>query len=466
MGLFLYIAVRRASYPLDLEWMEGGQLLEARQILHGRLPYGAPSAEHIALPYEPLYPALVAVLGKFAGLDLWTGRAVSIVCTVVLALAIGRATYRETHRSLRWSLVAFGFVFSLYRATGYWLDLVRVDALFLALVALMLLAAASRERLVLTLALAFLSFKAKQLAVFFVWIPAVTYMLDTCAPARDRRRRALLYLGSLIALCVFDSLLENWATGGFYLFFTFKLPQGQPYIFERIRRGLWEEAFSAIPVVMFLGSWFVVTRLRRCRVARGMNPWILAALAGVGATISAWARPGGAGNNLLTTYVFLIPPCVAQLQRLSFSLRRSRFAAVPSALVLFHFVQQIPDLHDQVPTRAERRAAEELIRFLKDGDGPLLIPEHPWYAVLAGKEPSYHACELWELAMADENAPHLVSERLKQRAYRRVIVSANDAWAPPELTNYYRLLDGLRPPVVRTYTGTTGTDPARVYVPR
>jgi hypothetical protein len=60
----LALFIRRASFPLDLEWMEGGMLLHARRLLDGQPLYAPPSLDFIPYLYTPLYPALLALLSK------------------------------------------------------------------------------------------------------------------------------------------------------------------------------------------------------------------------------------------------------------------------------------------------------------------------------------------------------------------------------------------------------------------
>ena len=57
---FLAVALSRVAYPYDLEWMEGGQLVQSYEILAGHFPYQAPSADYIAFLYDQLGMRLAA----------------------------------------------------------------------------------------------------------------------------------------------------------------------------------------------------------------------------------------------------------------------------------------------------------------------------------------------------------------------------------------------------------------------
>src|SRR5512137_1418869 len=69
----------RASYPLDLEWMEGGTLTHALRLGRGQPLYAEPSVDFVSFLYTPLYPAVLCVLSKVFGLSYVLGRAVSIL---------------------------------------------------------------------------------------------------------------------------------------------------------------------------------------------------------------------------------------------------------------------------------------------------------------------------------------------------------------------------------------------------
>src|SRR5690348_1839440 len=73
-----WLFVRRLFYPYDLEWMEGGMLCHALRLLEGKPIYAAPSVDFIPYLYTPLYPALLAALGRVVGLGYLLARLVSI----------------------------------------------------------------------------------------------------------------------------------------------------------------------------------------------------------------------------------------------------------------------------------------------------------------------------------------------------------------------------------------------------
>src|SRR5262249_59845885 len=93
--LFVWGTARRFSYGFDREWMEGGMLLPAKRIADGQPLYAPPSIDFVPYLYTPLYPAVVAVLGKIFGIGYALGRFVSLA-SLAAALVLG---YRAARRA-------------------------------------------------------------------------------------------------------------------------------------------------------------------------------------------------------------------------------------------------------------------------------------------------------------------------------------------------------------------------------
>ena len=475
---FFAVALLRLRYPYDLEWMEGGQLLHSHEILAGRFPYRAPSPDHIAFPYQPLYPAVVAALAAVFGLSLPLARAVSIVATVACAALIGGAVWKET-RSRRCALMAGAMVFALYRVTGFWFNLARVDSLFMALLVGGLYAAryldgpwvASLTSAVLLV----LAYKTKQLALpFFVLVPPllVAKGSDAAKTARDTseargandarspsdagtargRAAAAAFVGFAAGALGLDFWLSQRASGGWFSFYVNDVPRGQPYLVGLFCRFGLVLALD-VPVLLVLAREGAGEALRggaarpgRSWRSRSRETWSLAAILGVAVTLAAWARPGGAANNLMTTYVLAIVPAFVALHRFDTTgtpkQRAVLFAALAGQLAWLAY-----DPSKQIPRAADYAAGRELVELLHDAPGPVLVPDRPWLAVLAGKAPSYHANTFWEMSF--QNRASLVPDELRRRlatGYYALVVNRSDPhrlvsplqWWPRELLDHYK----------------------------
>ena len=94
IAALVWIFASRITYPMDIEWMEGGALLHAHRFLRGEPVYGPPSQGFIPYPYPPLHFVTIAAVGKVFGLDYWTGRAVSIFFFALACAVIFREAWR------------------------------------------------------------------------------------------------------------------------------------------------------------------------------------------------------------------------------------------------------------------------------------------------------------------------------------------------------------------------------------
>ncbi|MEZ4366752.1 MAG: hypothetical protein R2939_10755 [Kofleriaceae bacterium] len=208
LGLLATAIAGRVSYPYDLEWMEGGLLHHAERIGGGGGIYVPPSIDFIPYLYTPLYPGLLAALGKVVGLGYTLGRAVSVLALVglagvALASLVGparRARARAvdlTGPALAGAVVALGVFAAAYPYVEGWYDLVRADTLALLMITGGIHAAArwgGRHGVgpALLGALMGLAFFTKQTAILYVaWVGlVVTVTRVVAAPRRDPRAGA------------------------------------------------------------------------------------------------------------------------------------------------------------------------------------------------------------------------------------------------------------------------------------
>src|SRR5690606_33444947 len=123
----------RITFPLELEWMEGGLLHQAQRLQRGLPIYPPPGPDFVPFLYTPLYPTVLAAPGSVVGRGCAVGRLVSVLACLAIALAIARAVHHEgkprAHLVAAIGLFASGYVF-----TFRWYDVARPDMLYLALV--------------------------------------------------------------------------------------------------------------------------------------------------------------------------------------------------------------------------------------------------------------------------------------------------------------------------------------------
>jgi hypothetical protein len=261
---YVAIALLRVTYPFDLEWMEGATADHVHRILTGQRIYVPPSLAFTPFLYPPLYYYVSAAVSLVTGMGLLPLRLVSVASSIGCFWLIYRLVARDTGRRYV-GLVATGLFAATYRIGGAWLDLARVDSLFLLLflgaVYLVRFQASTRAWAVAGALLA-LSALTKQTALMLA-LPLILY-----AAIVDWRRAAtfLVTFGGVFGLITLG--LNVWQDG-WYLSYTVRLPArvnavvGVPIVSRASLRVWRRDFFGAMPVAAVLGaaSLFVRTRL-------------------------------------------------------------------------------------------------------------------------------------------------------------------------------------------------------------
>jgi hypothetical protein len=290
LGTFAVTIAQRVGFPFPLEWMEGASLQHALWIAHGKLPYAAPSAQLIAYLYPPLAYLPWAVAVKLVGISLPAARACSLASCVGAFLLVARAGTR-----VGGSAVAGWFAAGTFAAgfgyTGAFLDLVRVDALFVLLIA------AAAERLSADrprAALGWLALSALAKQPGLILLAAVSLGLIVRAPRAQWRAVLATWLALGAAL-----LGLQLATSGWFARYVFELPGGHPLEPKRLLSFVLVDLLLYVPVLT-LGAAFALHARRK---SPSMLDWLL--LAACAASALGRAHPGGDDNVRLPAFALL-----------------------------------------------------------------------------------------------------------------------------------------------------------------
>ena len=123
--LYLIVAAMRLGYPFELEYMEGGAVVQVQRILDGLPLYDKPSLRFVAYLYAPLYFYVSALRGLAFGNGFFTLRFVSYVaslgCFGFIFLIV-----RHRTASVFASFVAACLFAAEFAIAGAWFDLARV----------------------------------------------------------------------------------------------------------------------------------------------------------------------------------------------------------------------------------------------------------------------------------------------------------------------------------------------------
>ena len=175
---YLWVALHRIGYPFELEWLEGGAVSIVQRANAGHALYVQPSLHYVPWPYPPLYFWVSAGVAQVTGVGFLALRLVSFTASLG-AFAVIFTVVRSGSRDRVAGLVAVGLFAATFRFTGAWLDIGRVDSLFLLLFLIAVLVArrARTWRSGVTVgALVFLAFFTKQTALVAA-VPMLAWLL-------------------------------------------------------------------------------------------------------------------------------------------------------------------------------------------------------------------------------------------------------------------------------------------------
>jgi hypothetical protein len=468
LGAYLVVALSRIGYPYDLEWMEGGMLEHVARVLGGQTLYGPPSLQFTPYLYAPLYYDLAAPIAKLFGLRLLSLRMVSFAASLGV-FALIAALVRCGTRSRLGALVAVGLYAALFKRSGAFFDLARVDslALFLSLLGIWLLLASERHDVAAGVVLA-AAFFTKQSALLIA-LPVV--LARTWGLRGPRRLGALL---AFAALAAGGSALLHLRTGGWSSYYLFALPASHPRV-SASWVGYWlHDLLLTVPIALLA---FVIDRARAAGASR---PLVLCAV--LGALADAWSsrlHSGGYNNVLMPAYACLawqigtVLGCLDQpaaAETPGPPKRRSIRACAPVACLLqLALLWYAP--WRQVPTSADRAAGDALVAKLAATPGPVLVPFHPHLGRLAGKATYAQEMALSDVMRGgDRHAADLLAADVRRRLGARefgALVLDQDWW-PAEVRASYDRSEALFPGQPDVFWPVTGwpTRPRDLYQPR
>jgi len=223
--LFLALAAIRLQFPYELEWIEGAKIDQMRWILSGKPLYGPPDIHFIPFAYTPLFFYLSAGLMQWVGIGFAAPRLISILSTTGCFLFIYLIVKRDNGRPIP-ALIAAGLYAACFALTGAWMDLAKVDSLFMLLILAAFYTSQARFGTVMALtsaALFTLAYFTKQLALPIILIYAPFSLLIS------RGKTWLVWLiAAVLGISLFFTL--DHSSQGWFSFYTLKVITGHTLV--------------------------------------------------------------------------------------------------------------------------------------------------------------------------------------------------------------------------------------------
>jgi hypothetical protein len=475
--MFFITVAPRFVYRYDLDFDEDSILMQSLRVAYGQPVYVPPNADFNPHVYMPLFFWLGGLAVRLVGPSLPPLRAISIAATLTTTAVIYWVARRESGR--RWlGLACAGLFLGGFRINGFWYDVIRVDALFVALLvgglALGIYAGRSRARLLFSAAVLALSFLTKQTGLL-VGAGLGVYLLVTLG------RRAWWFVIPLFALSLVPIFVLNGATQGWFFYHVFQIGSADPIELGRGVNYVLLDVFGVMLSLSLMALLATLLELRRWGLSFWRaRPWLLGIALAVVISGLGRVRVGGNLNNRMPAYALLClaPALLARSAAahprpwpaLASPLARWAPWALAGAIVL-QFGLGVYNPVRYMPTAQMRQAGDSLIQRIAAVPGPVLVMMHPYYALLAGKEPSTQIATLWYVR--DRGAlpvPRDFVSRIETHYYAAIITDQSDFEIEPAmhdlLTSYYVQAAAFDPSQAPPTMVGVIVRPQLLYIPR
>ena len=431
---YFTVAFSRMSYPYDLEWIEGGIACNVHRLVEGKPLYTAPSSEFYSLPYTPFFYYVMWALSGLFGLHYWVGRLISILASLCIGLLLSRVTYRQA-RSCFLAVLVPGLFYASFYYTGCFFDLARLDSLAYALALGALYVAwyfPSLWGVFLGSVLLCLAIFTKQTVMPFIAF-GVLFLLP-----KGRRPAFVFGTASVILVAVCLGWL-TFSSGGWFYKLCVELSAGAVYNFRFGAREVLSNFLFKTPLISVgVLCWFILFLCAHRRgnpYAGGCSAWGWPFAAGF--LVFFLARSGYSGwrNDSIPMVLFgllfvsVFWGCVRQQKEIREKVvNRVLLAAAGLQFVLFSYAPL-----QQIPSTADREAGDYFMEKMGQFEGEISIIFHPYYPVILGKRPSFHADELFAYYVRGRRDPDKAElpkdliERIEGRYYDAIVLDYDRA---------------------------------------
>jgi 4-amino-4-deoxy-L-arabinose transferase-like glycosyltransferase len=471
--IYLWMVFYRIRYPFDLEWIEGGMVNQVQRLIHGQGMYVAPAINYVPFLYPPVYFYFSAIAALIFGIGFFPLRLVSFLASLVSFTTIFLIVRNETKN---WwvALLSTGLFAATFRVTGAWLDVARVDSLFLALWLLFVYFVRGRKSAgiaVLTGLLAALAYLTKQTALI-ACAPILVYLF-WC-----NWKFALICLGTAALTIGITTLVMNFASAGWYSYYVFGLLSQQTEWLPQEFITFWKDDLLVhLPLAILFAAFFFIGRPKQDRL--NIFQWLSILTGALAGSFITRVKIGGYDNVLLPVYAVLSILFGLGLGGMLEIIKQSRddYKARLEVLIqtacLIQLAMILYNPFAQIPTKADLEAGNSLVGMLSQVKGTVFLPDQSYLPALAGKSTYANNSAIWDVLRGDRqtNGKALlsadISNTIRRQSFDEIIVDADVdlGWCCTGIDQYYTRVGQVfqDPTVFYTVTGDKKR-PTYIYV--
>jgi len=445
---YLCLAFFRLSYPYELEWIEGGMVDQVQRLVNGQTMYVAPSINFVPYLYTPLYFYLSAAASIVFGGGLFPLRLVSFLASLVSFTTIFLIVRAET-KNWWLALLSVGLFAATYRVTGAWLDIARVDSLFLALWLLFIYFVRGRKSIVyslLTGVLAALAFLTKQ-TTLILCLPIIAYLFWA------NWKYALFFIFVTTLTIGITTSVLNLQSAGWYTYYVFGLFQQTEWLHSKFLIFWKDDLLVYLPIAVLFTLFFLAGNPKHDRP--NLIRWMAILVGALAGAFLSRVKIGGYENVLLPAYAILsilFGLGAGEIIKLSVQLNgwnRCRLELLVYFACLIQMVILVYNPLAQIPTKADLTEGNRLIQFISDVDGEVFLPDHGYLSTLAGKRTYAHEAAIFEVLRGNQHTvgKELLAEDLRdsirQQTFDMIILDWESERCCVEIDQHYTRVEGV-----------------------
>jgi 4-amino-4-deoxy-L-arabinose transferase-like glycosyltransferase len=469
--IYLWMAFQRLRYPFDLEWIEGGLVNQVQRLLQGQRMYVAPDINFVPFLYPPVYFYFSALAALLFGIGFFPLRLVSFIASLVSFTTIFLIVRAETKNG--WAaILSAGLFAATFRVTGAWLDIARVDSLFLALWLVFIYVVRGGKSLggaVLAGVLAALAYLTKQTALI-TCVPVLVYLF-WCD-----WKYALACLAAATLTVGVTTLVMNHASAGWYGYYVFGLLSQQTEWLPQEFLSFWKDDLLVhLPVAILIATFFLLGRPKPERLS--LWQWLSILAGGLAGSFITRVKIGGFENVLLPAYAVLSILFGLGLGGMLRSIKplqadtRGRLEGMIHTACLIQLVLLFYNPFAQIPTQADLDAGNALVKTLSEVHGPVFVPDHSYLPVLAGKDSYANNSAIWDVLRGNQltkgktTLATEIDNAIRQQSFDEIIVDGDlDLyWCCSGIDQYYTRVGELFQDQKTFYT-VTGDKKRPTYI--
>lgn len=440
---YLWIVISRVHYPFELEWIEGGILEVVHRVIEGESIYVEPSIDFVPFLYPPLYFYLSAGFSKIFGFGFFPLRFVSFLASTI-SFSMIFLIVRDEVKDWRVAFFSMSLFAASFRVTGAWLDIARVDSLFLMFYLSAVYFARKDEsslKIILAGILSALAILTKQTGLILC-VPIGIYLLFS------QWKRGLIYSFSAGLIVIGATIFLNLNTDGWYSYYVYTLlsqqTQWMPIEFIRFWK---DDLLVHMPIATLMMIYFFMGKIKQDH--KELLKWSLVFLGALLGTFISRVKIGGYDNVLLP--MFSILSILAGLglgdlykkSQLGKDENKNRVDVIIHIACLIQLIILFYNPFVQIPSENDLVEGERILQMLTEEEAKIYIPDHGYLSRMAGRNTYAHHAAIWDVLRTDQitdgkrKLTSDLDEIIQQQVFDIIIMDETGNFCCKEIDTYY-----------------------------